>query len=283
MPLNESSPEEDYVPTADDQAPLNDEKMRMVTSAFKRITASRLCVSFDITNYNKSMCPKITLFKLQEFSHPRVLSRILKQFPALRDDLGALAIIRDPILLSSMKSAENFQEIAKQYPIFLQAAPVIAEVLNKVDSTKVRRVPAFDESDSSSSSSSSEEWTGNNPTNNNNSNINNNNGSGTARPITQSQLADALAFVDAAFRSAQASGASVREQPMDQSDAEPAVSPPVEQSAAQSQANLRAQYSQELIQMREMGLLDEDVNLQALQICNGDLEAAVNLVFTSTN
>lgn len=223
--------------------------------------------------------------RFQEISHPRVLSRILKQYPAIRDDLGALAILRDPILLSSMKSAENFQEIAKQYPIFLQAAPAIAEILHKLDSTKVR-VPEFEDSESSSSSSS-EDLTANNPSalNNNNNNANNNNNSaGGSRQITQRQLADALAFVGAAFRSSQTAENARESMEMDQ-DASVAAAPEPVAHAEQvgSSPDLRAQYAQELIQMREMGLIDETVNLQALQICNGDLEAAINLVFSSNN
>lgn len=228
----------------------------------------------------------------------------MKQYPAIRDDLGALAILRDPILLSSMKTVENFQEIAKQYPIFLQAAPAIAEILNKPEATKVVRVPEFDDSESSSSSSSSEDLTANNPNalnnnnNNNNNNENHNASGGPSRQITQRQLADALAFVGAAFRSAQSSGGSGRE-PMelaaDPNDAEPmnvpeaAVQAPAPEAAPAavaanpSNADLRNQYAQELVQMREMGLIDEDVNLQALQICNGDLGAAINLVFSSSN
>lgn len=222
----------------------------------------------------------------------------MKQYPAIRDDLGALAILRDPILLSSMKTVENFQEIAKQYPIFLQAAPAIAEILNKLDSTKVARVPEFD--DSESSSSSSEDLTSNtsnapgNNNNNNNSITNNNNvGGGTSRPITQRQLADALAFVGAAFRSAQAGGAASNREPMELSPevVEPPATvasssggqPPVAEAGNVAAADARTQYSQELVQMREMGLIDEEVNLQALQICNGDLEAAINLVFSSSN
>lgn len=240
----------------------------------------------------------MSFFPFQELSHPRVLSRIMKQYPAIREDLGALAILRDPILLSSMKTVENFQEIAKQYPIFLQAAPAIAEILNKpTEAVKVVRVPEFDDSESSSSSSSSEDLTANNPNalnnnnNNNNNNENHNASGGPSRQITQRQLADALAFVGAAFRSSQSSGREPMELASDPNDAEPmsvpeaTVQTPVPEAVAAnpSNADLRSQYAQELIQMREMGLIDEDVNLQALQICNGDLGAAINLVFSSSN
>lgn len=221
-----------------------------------------------------------------------MLSRILKLYPAIRDDLGALAILRDPILLSSMKSPENFQVISKQYPIFIEAASSIADILHKLDSTKAR-APEFEDSESSSSSSSSEDLTANN-NNNNNENYN-------TRPITQQQLAEALAYVaGAAFRSSQQSTQSTESrEPMEltteQAESQDtAVSgsgnnattteqhpQSVEQEGSQEES--RSRYTQELIQMREMGLIDEAVNLQALLICNGDLEAAINLVFSSSN
>jgi len=40
----------------------------------------------------------------------------------------------------------------------------------------------------------------------------------------------------------------------------------------------RQQYASELQTMREMGLTEEVSNLQALIVCNGNVEAAVNLV-----
>lgn len=218
-----------------------------------------------------------------------MLSRILKLYPTIRDDLGALAILRDPILLSSMKSPENFQVISKQYPIFIEAASSIADILHKLDSTKAR-APEFEDSESSSSSSSSEDLTANN-NNNNNENYN-------TRPITQQQLAEALAYVaGAAFRSSQQSTESREPMELTTEQAESqdtAVSgsgnnattteqhpQSVEQEGSQEES--RSRYTQELIQMREMGLIDEAVNLQALLICNGDLEAAINLVFSSSN
>lgn len=44
-----------------------------------------------------------------------------------------------------------------------------------------------------------------------------------------------------------------------------------------------AQFQMELITMREMGLTDERVNLQALILSNGDVSAAINLVFSNTS
>lgn len=44
--------------------------------------------------------------------------------------------------------------------------------------------------------------------------------------------------------------------------------------------NLLARYQNELATMREMGLYDEHINVQALAVSNGDVEAAINLVLS---
>lgn len=261
------------------------------------------------------------LFFSQTVTGPRVIARIVKEFPEIREDLGALAILMDPILLSSMKSAENLQEIAKRYPVFIHVAPAIENILWKscLLPEKVRLTTEYEDSESSSSSSS-EDLTFNNPGGLNNNNNNNNNGT-SSRQITQAQLAEALAFVGAAFRSSQTATAAAGEtsrEPMDQAAAadpsesevgnttttgrstdrrsENAINESMLNSALNNiqstegasgsstttTADLMTRYSQELLHMREMGLTDDQVNLQALQICNGDLESAINLVFSSS-
>lgn len=189
-----------------------------------------------------------------------------------------------------MKSPENFQVISKQYPIFIEAASSIADILHKLDSTKAR-APEFEDSESSSSSSSSEDLTANNNNNNNDTY----NAGGSSRPITQQQLAEALAYVaGAAFRSSQQSLSTESREPMelttDQGETQDTAVTGRSNNATAANEQVVEQgrtredsYTQELIQMREMGLTDEGVNLQALLICNGDLEAAINLVFSSSS
>lgn len=42
---------------------------------------------------------------------------------------------------------------------------------------------------------------------------------------------------------------------------------------------LREQFGRHLLQMRELGITDDGLSLRALQATNGDVQAAVNLVF----
>ncbi|CAK1542144.1 unnamed protein product [Leptosia nina] len=59
---------------------------------------------------------------------------------------------------------------------------------------------------------------------------------------------------------------------------------PMEQSTAasssQSPAERNEDYSTQLNHMHEMGLLDDAINVRALLICSGDVNAAINLVFS---
>lgn len=53
-----------------------------------------------------------------------------------------------------------------------------------------------------------------------------------------------------------------------------ALNPPTEND------NLAERYANELHTMREMGLFEEMINIQALVLSNGDVEAAINLVLS---
>lgn len=73
------------------------------------------------------------------------------------------------------------------------------------------------------------------------------------------------------------------QQPSTQSSSQ---QPQAEQSQRQSQLgatgedNLAERYANELRTMREMGLSEEMVNIQALVVSNGDVESAINLVLS---
>lgn len=50
-------------------------------------------------------------------------------------------------------------------------------------------------------------------------------------------------------------------------------------SFRQEEVQLREQFSRHLPQMRELGITDDSLSLRALQATNGDVEAAVNLIY----
>ncbi|GAB0094809.1 hypothetical protein DMENIID0001_101350 [Sergentomyia squamirostris] len=243
-------------------------------------------------------------------SRPEILQEILQEYPAFHSNLGALSFLRDPVLLSSMQDPDNLEKISENYSILLEAAPFIAKVLKKKEE-KTKSTDAQPElfagddqlSDSSSSSDSllPSPSTSNNP-----------------RRITRQQLVSALAMASNS-NSSRNSLSNIAQRNLDQnaaaeaSEQNPAPGPSsnsgsyrmistsmlndvlsrISSGATTSQPSATAstepaqavpapaqQYTAELQRMREMGLLDDQVNLQALQLCNGDVEAAINLVFS---
>ncbi|XP_055683105.1 ubiquitin-like protein 7 [Lutzomyia longipalpis] len=241
----------------------------------------------------------------QRISRPEVLQEILDEYPGFYSNLGALAFLRDPILLSSIQDVDNIDKILENYSIVIEAAPFIAKVLKGAEKTKAdtpQEGYAGDDqlSDSSSSSDSILPSTSTSGT-----------ARSTPRRITRQQLGAALALAEYTSRN---SLSNIAQRNLDENtesgEPNPAPGPsnssrsgPISTSmlndvlsrissppgaaqqtpeatpAAQPVAPAQ-QYAAELQRMREMGFLDDQVNLQALQLCNGDVETAINLVFS---
>ncbi|XP_019529942.3 ubiquitin-like protein 7 [Aedes albopictus] len=273
----------------------------------------------------------------QKVRHPEFMKNALDANPAIRKDLWALSILKDPILLSSMQQPETIRRVAEKHYILIEASRSIVQLLNsKMISKSTTFSPTIESAldDALSDSSSSDDNTS--PTTST--------GTRSARRITADQLASALAIAGSSsynslsnisqrdadnrqdgttdqtnqpstsgsapasnritssmFMNAlsdviqshrrQSQSANANEpEPMDTSSPSTAgggSAAPVDNDVgaqAQSQhSTLEAslsQYRAELDQMREMGLTDTETNLQALIVCNGNVEAAVNLVFS---
>lgn len=276
----------------------------------------------------------------QKVRHPEFMKNVLDANPAIRQDLWALSILKDPILLSSMQQPETIRRVAEKHYILIKASRSIVQLLNsKMISKSTTFSPTIESAleDALSDSSSSEDNTS--PTTST--------GVRSARRITADQLASALAFAGSSYNSlnsisqrdadnrqttdptnqpstSSSAPASNRitssmfmnalseviqsqrqrstepnsnePEPMDTTPAStvtPASAPPAavapgdmgSQTLSQHstlEASL-SQYRAELDQMREMGLTDTETNLQALIVCNGNVETAVNLVFSGMN
>lgn len=273
----------------------------------------------------------------QKVRHPEFMKNALDANPAIRKDLWALSILKDPILLSSMQQPETIRRVAEKHYILIEASRSIVQLLNsKLISKSTTFSPTIENAldDALSDSSSSDDNTS--PTTstaarsarritadqlasalaiagsssyNSLSNISQrdaDNRESTTDPISQpstsssapasnritsSMFMNALSDVMQQSQRRQSSAANPTDpEPMDTSSspATGGVSAVVEDrdvgAQAQSQhSTLEAslsQYRTELDQMREMGLTDTETNLQALIVCNGNVEAAVNLVFS---
>lgn len=274
----------------------------------------------------------------QKVRHPEFMKNVLDANPAIRQDLWALSILKDPILLSSMQQPETIRRVAEKHYILIKASRSIVQLLNsKMISKSTTFSPTIENAldDALSDSSSSEDNTS--PTTST--------GVRSARRITADQLASALAFAGSSSYNS-LSNISQRDadnrqttdqtnqpstsgsapaanritssmfmnalseviqsqrqrtndsnpnepEPMDTSPSSgapaalPAIAVPggndVGAQTLSQHSTLEAslsQYRAELDQMREMGLTDTETNLQALIVCNGNVETAVNLVFS---
>uniref|UniRef100_A0A1Q3F451 Putative ubiquitin-like protein 7 n=1 Tax=Culex tarsalis TaxID=7177 RepID=A0A1Q3F451_CULTA len=275
----------------------------------------------------------------QKVRHPEFMKNVLDANPAIRQDLWALSILKDPILLSSMQQPETIRRVAEKHYILIKASRSIVQLLNsKMISKSTTFSPTIESAleDALSDSSSSEDNTS--PTTSVRS----------ARRITADQLASALAFAGSSYNSLNSisqrdadsrtttdptnqpstSGSapasnritssmfmnalseviqsqrqrstepnSNEPEPMDTSPASAAATVATSAPPAAAPGDMGAQtmsqhstleaslsqYRTELDQMREMGLTDTETNLQALIVCNGNVETAVNLVFSGMN
>ncbi len=63
------------------------------------------------------------------------------------------------------------------------------------------------------------------------------------------------------------------------SDTSSAVTTGTESRRGNDDARLREQFDRFLPQMREYGITDDSLSLRALQATNGDVEAALNLIY----
>lgn len=271
----------------------------------------------------------------QKVRHPEFMKNALDANPAIRKDLWALSILKDPILLSSMQQPETIRRVAEKHYILIEASRSIVQLLNsKMISKSTTFSPTIESAldDALSDSSSSDDNTS--PTTST--------GARSARRITADQLASALAIAGSSSYNSLSNisqrDADNREgtttdqtnQPSTSSSAPAsnritssmfmnALSDVIQSQRRQSNANLNepepmdtssspssgavsaishndigaqtqsqhstleaslSQYRAELDQMREMGLTDTETNLQALIVCNGNVETAVNLVFS---
>lgn len=129
----------------------------------------------------------------QKVRHPEFMKNVLDANPAIRQDLWALSILKDPILLSSMQQPETIRRVAEKHYILIKASRSIVQLLNsKMISKSTTFSPTIENAldEALSDSSSSDDNTS--PTT---STVR------SARRITADQLASALAFAGSSYNS----------------------------------------------------------------------------------
>lgn len=248
------------------------------------------------------------------------MKQVLEAYPEFHTNLGAYAVLRDSILIQSMTDLETVKNIAKQYPIMIHSAEFVTKTLREHLVTNkpnlVQNVTPTEDSMSDSSSSESDSPTvspnqrtgdirqisrdqlsqalllaGTSSTNSL-SNIAQRNqtqsysfpstsstsSTSTSAATSSANLISTSMFSNALSQALNAAGTGSSTQ---STSTQPTSTPaPNVLDLPGSNDNLAERYATELQTMREMGLFEELINIQALAISNGDVEAAINLVLS---
>nr|CAD7448528.1 unnamed protein product [Timema bartmani] len=226
--------------------------------------------------------------------------------PTLRDDPVAMSIIRDPELLVHMESIDTVRRVAELHPALAEAANHIAAVVHEEATTGSSSTQGqssgysysldalSDEEDMDSSQSSDSQPQG----------------SGLSRQqsysaITAAQLAAALASATGLFPSSPGASnpgpsnslitsemfshameraianvsTSSGDTPLT-GDSDTAFSTFSSEMETNQDSAPGGGWQTQLQQMRELGLTDDAVNTQALQATGGDVQSAIELVFS---
>lgn len=259
-------------------------------------------------------------FLSQKAIRPEVLRKVLDAYPEFHTNLGAYAILRDAILIGPMSVLESAQQIAKLYPILIHSSEFVTKTIKEyLASNKpnlaTHALPSEDSlSDSSSSEGDSPMASPNQQpdiraisrdqlaaallmagtsSRNSLSNISTHRAppaSGSAPAVipststpssstaaTAGQISNSL-FTSALSQALLAQLAGAGAGAAGTTAAGGAAN--AAQMAQSSNENHAERYANELQTMREIGLFDEMVNIQALVVSNGDVEAAINLVLS---
>lgn len=201
---------------------------------------------------------------------PDALQKLLNAVPGLDKDPTAMSMLQDPELLLFLAHRTNIHKVLKQHPRFGPAAVYIARVVDEEhakDPSRTARNNVY-----SLDRMSDEEDEDHQPR-----------GAAPAPPpqITASQVAAALAAATAsaaaAHASAPGSSSGATAGSSGSGGAATGLFPDFFQERMMTAQNsaLEAQ----LQQLRDMGITDEQVARQALTVTNGDLQAAVELIF----
>ncbi|XP_076444318.1 ubiquitin-like protein 7 isoform X2 [Babylonia areolata] len=204
---------------------------------------------------------------------PDALQKLLTAVPGLDKDPTAMAMLQDPELLQLLAHRSNVHKVLKMHPMFGAAAVYLAKAVEEEYARDPSRPPRNNVY--SLDRMSDDEDEGSQPR-------------GAAAPvpppqITASQVAAALA---AATASASAAHASVPSSSTGATAGGPVPNASAMLSEFFQQRATAAQNSAleaQLQQLRDMGITDENVARQALTATNGDLQAALEIIFADEN
>ncbi|KYM96975.1 Ubiquitin-like protein 7, partial [Cyphomyrmex costatus] len=259
-------------------------------------------------SFNETPAFRNALHRLSK--RPEVIDNIISSSPGLHEDAVAIAMLQDPDLMAHFIDVDTVRRIAQLHPVLIEAAQNIAAAVHEEahnaassgssSSSVASSQPTTAHSYSVDSMSLEEEMArdiahffATQPVNNSNlrfpnvspatnsqmsqrlDNLPSSTSDGANRPATDNQSTGVITpqmFMEAMRQAALATNSN-SQQPAASPAASlspvlPLFSPPINDLQRQ------------LAQMHEMGLQDDTINIQALQFTNGDVQAAIELVFS---
>jgi len=236
---------------------------------------------------------------LQKLSRPDILENIIMITPGLSQDPVAISMIQDPELLVRMGDIDTVRRIVELHPTLAVAAHHIAAAVHEEGLSNSTNQPStssgfghlldmFSDDDDIESSQSSDSMPRTTSQDGNFPGITTallaaalasasqgNNGSGSSAP-GEGASAITPEMVSAAMQRAMANVSAPS--PTTPTSSAPSASPP-ENPSSEGGGN-SDNLVEQMRQMRELGLTDDALNLQALQLAGGNVHAAVDLVFS---
>uniref|UniRef100_A0A1B6DYT1 Ubiquitin-like protein 7 n=1 Tax=Clastoptera arizonana TaxID=38151 RepID=A0A1B6DYT1_9HEMI len=207
---------------------------------------------------------------LQKLSRPEILEDIISITPGLNEDPIAISLIQDHELLERLDNVDTVTRIRDLHPALAEAANHLVAVVHEDSAASPSTQPsssgfsysleALSEDDEMDSSQSSDS---------------------TSRYFTPAQVAAAIA--SASSNTPNVEGAGITPEMLSQAMQQASAALTSTQNSTPPNENggevSGQQLAQQMQQMRELGLTNDALNLQALQISGGNVYAAVDLIF----
>lgn len=222
--------------------------------------------------------------------------------PGLENDPAALAIIQDPELLVYLSQPETVTKLVKEHPILLEAAPHILAHVHEDQASSNPDQPSTSTGYSYSleALSDDDDMDSNSDTNLSQNPITRNS---SFNAITAAQLAAAIANATDTQFNTYSAGVPTASDSSGNIITNEMFSNAIQQAFAmggsnsggnnggfspstparedgESMESMTRRWESQLQQMHEMGLINDDINVRALQATNGDVSTAIELVLS---
>ncbi|KAF7991734.1 hypothetical protein HCN44_010535 [Aphidius gifuensis] len=289
------------------------EKPKTQSTPVPEATILQLAATFKSFSNNASL--RSALHRLSK--RPESLENIILSTQGLYDDAVAMAMLQDPDLMAHFTDPNTVRKIAEHHPVLLEAAQMIAAVVH-LDARNAATAPGPGPSSMNAppttypygleNLSEDEDMTGDSSQSSDSPVTNG--ATYSSSMITTSQLARALSRAGTRSSGSNQSSSSTSSTaataaPSNTGNSNSAginpssgtglitpemFSQAIQQAFAAGGARTSsgapiilpqaADFQRQLTQMHEIGLMDDVANVQALQFTNGDVQAAIELVFS---